>query len=58
MVKEVKGMQPEEIIDYVIELQEDPASIEPESVTVYEGAETLLNEPFGFYSFSVELNKE
>ena len=58
MEKEVKNTNPEEIIEYVIEMQDDPASIEKETRQLYEGAEQLLNEPFNFYSFSCELNKE
>lgn len=33
--QEVNGKNPEEVIDYIIEMQEDPASIEKEAKDIY-----------------------
>ena len=40
--KEVNGVNPEKILDYTIELNADPESIEEESRKVYSGADRLL----------------
>jgi hypothetical protein len=40
--RECNGIAPEKILDYTIELNADPESIEEESRKVYSGADRLL----------------
>lgn len=54
----IEGVGQEEILEYMIELQDDPLSIEPRAKDIYEGADAFLNQPFNFYSFNVELTRE
>lgn len=54
----IEGKPADEILEYVIELQDDPESAEPRARKIFEGADQLLNDPFSFYSFSVGLNHE
>jgi hypothetical protein len=46
------------VLDYIIDLQDDPANPEPTTVEVIAGADLLLKSPFQFFGHSLTLNVE
>ena len=54
----IEGEEQQELLDFVIEMSENPESVHPDSIEVVNKANDLLQQPFDFYGFSIALNYE
>ena len=54
----IEGVNQEEVLDYIIELQDDPENPYPETRTIINEVDTLLSSPFSFFGLSLTLNSE
>ena len=56
--KPIKGVTQEELLDYVIEMQDEPEDVPKETREIIMQADSLLEKPFNFYSTSLMMNQE
>ena len=54
----IEGEEQTELLEFVIEMSENPESVHPDSIEVVNEADVLLKQPFDFYGFSIALNYE
>jgi len=55
---EMEGQKHEDILEFIVDIQDDPDMVHPAAAKHFRGADRLLMKPFDFYSFEVELNRE
>ena len=56
MEEPIEGNDQMELVNFAIELADDPDSQHPEAIETIEKSDTLLSAPFQFYSFNINLN--
>ena len=55
---QIEGEEQSSLLDFVIEMSENPESVHPDSIEAVNEGDVLLTQPFDFYGFSIALNYE
>lgn len=54
----IEGNEQEDLMNFVAEMNDNPASVQPETVDAVKEADKMLEGAFGFYGFGIKLNIE
>lgn len=54
----IEGNEQEDLMNFVAEMNDNPDSVQPETVEAVAEADKLLDGAFGFYGFGIKLNIE
>ena len=54
----IEGNEQLDLMNFVSEMNDNPDSVHPECVEAVKQADVLLEQPFGFYSFDIQLGIE
>ena len=54
----IEGEEQEDLMEFVADMNDNPDSVQTETVEIVKQADTMLANPFSFYNFSIQLGVE
>ena len=54
----IEGEEQEDLMEFVADMNDNPDSVQTETVEIVKQADTMLASPFSFYNFSIQLGVE